>query len=590
MRHADKQYEGGRVGDAAAEFVETIFGDPFPDKLRVQLWSLATRRTTTVTSPAEAARVAAEDGDDLYVAVGYAATKIAAGRRAKATEIAGIAALWIDLDVNGGPEGKKGSFATHDAAIAAAKKLAEPTVVVDSGYGVHAWWVLSEPWLFSTPKQREDAARLAAQWQAAARVLNPGVLIDATHDLARILRVPGTVNRKGGKAAPVRIIERGGPLWPLDALRERVAALGVPDAPPPARRPSASASSDAAGLYEGGADDPVGTLRVDPNADPPFERFEALIENHPDFARTWRHERRLPGNDQSSSAYDMSLANYAAHAGWTPQEIANLVIAHQRRHGRDGSKVARPDYIAGTVRRAIERREREGERQVREEEREAAVAELGRLQDEDDVEADVAIDLFNQVVASGQAGAPVVASLRQFGREEEKTRYVLALADGREVQITPSALLDPRAFQRALMTATGHVMAVPKQGEWTAAIRVLLRVAETVEDEEDTQIGELRDALAQYALHTLRQKRDDDAVESRSPFLDAGRVFVHVNSLYAWMVASRSSWRKPDLLAALRRAGFARETVAFTTRDGARSSASYFAGPAAMIDPTASDV
>jgi hypothetical protein len=205
--------------------------------------------------------------------------------------------------------------------------------------------------------------------------------------------------------------------------------------------------------------------------------------------------------------------------------------------------------------------------------------------DEADVKADVAIDLFNQVVASGQAGAPRVVALRQFGREEDKTRYVLALEDGREVQMTPAALIDPRSFQRALMTATGHVMGVPKLAEWTAAIRVLLRIAETVEDEEDTTTGELRDALVLYTLHSLRPRREDDAIESRLPFLDDGRVYVHVPSLLTWMQSSRQSWRKPDLLTALRRAGFVRSTVPFTTHEGGRSSASYYAGPAEIVSP-----
>ncbi len=576
----------GNVQDAA-DFVSTVFGDPFPDTLRVQLWSLAARRTHTATSAAEAARVAAEHPDDLYIAVGYAGTKIPASRRAKATEVAGIAALWVDLDVNGGPEQKTGAFASADDAIDTARRLAEPTVIVDSGYGVHAWWVLQEPWLFSTPASRESAQRLARQWQDAARVLAPGVRIDATHDLARILRIPGTVNRKGGKAAAVRLLDASGPLWPAGALRERAEGLGVPVPLLPAPRSSRGAGAAAAGVvWEGGADDPIGTLVIDADADPPFERFEALMENHPDFARTWRHERRLPGNDQSASAYDMSLANYAAHAGWTPQEIATLVIAHHRKHDRASGKHARPDYIAATVRKAVERREREAERQVLEEEREAAVAELGRLQDEEEVVADVAVDLFNQVVASGQRGAPRVTALRQFGREEDKTRYVLRLEDGREVQMTPSGLIDPRSFQRALMTATGHVMAVPKQAEWTAAIRVLLRCAETVEDEDDTQIGELVDALNLYTLHSLRARREDDAVESRSPFLEEGRVYVHVPSLLTWMQATRLTWKKPDLLAALRRAGFVRETVAFSTHEGSRSSASYYAGPASLLATT----
>ena len=46
-----------------------------------------------------------------------------------------------------------------------------------------------------------------------------------------------------------------------------------------------------------------------------------------------RQRTDLP--DSSASGYDQSLANFAANAGWSDQEIVNLLIAHRRTFGDD---------------------------------------------------------------------------------------------------------------------------------------------------------------------------------------------------------------------------------------------------------------
>ena len=79
----------------------------------------------------------------------------------------------------------------------------------------------------------------------------------------------------------------------------------------------------------------VGTIVVRADADPPVDKFLQLCHREPQFESTWRRHSRLATSEQR-------LANYAARANWTDQEIANLLIAYRRRYGRGCECQRRP--------------------------------------------------------------------------------------------------------------------------------------------------------------------------------------------------------------------------------------------------------
>lgn len=65
-----------------------------------------------------------------------------------------------------------------------------PGMVIVSGGGAHAYWLLREPFLIESDRDRERAKQLQADW---VRMVGGD---DAAKDLARILRVPATLNFK----------------------------------------------------------------------------------------------------------------------------------------------------------------------------------------------------------------------------------------------------------------------------------------------------------------------------------------------------------------------------------------------------------
>ncbi len=96
-----------------------------------------------------------------------------------------------------------------------------------------------------------------------------------------------------------------------------------------------------------------GGLNLSPSAIAPPLKLEALIENDPRFRLTWER-KRADLKDQSSSSYDMALANFAAAAEWTRQEAASLIIEWRRRHGEGVAKSMRLDYMERTLRKAFD--------------------------------------------------------------------------------------------------------------------------------------------------------------------------------------------------------------------------------------------
>jgi len=83
--------------------------------------------------------------------------------------------------------------------IIAASGLPEPTLWVHSGGGVYPWWLLDEPLDISTPESYAMAEALSAKLHdtIAAVAEDLGFFYGSgVKDMARVLRIPGTVNRK----------------------------------------------------------------------------------------------------------------------------------------------------------------------------------------------------------------------------------------------------------------------------------------------------------------------------------------------------------------------------------------------------------
>lgn len=147
----------------------------------------------------------------------------AAGARA-------IGCIWADIDIRDANAHKSASLpASEEEALAALGEFpAAPTAIVSSGHGLYALWCFREPWLFDAPGERERAEKLLRDFQAALRTFwaRRGWQLDATHDLARLLRPVGAMNFKvPADPKPVVLLEHRGPRYNISELEELADSL-----------------------------------------------------------------------------------------------------------------------------------------------------------------------------------------------------------------------------------------------------------------------------------------------------------------------------------------------------------------------------
>lgn len=312
------------------EFLHTLWGTAPPGM--VQLWSAGTKRSTYLheipaTLPQDLGLT------DLYVGVGTAPTAYSPRQRCKAHDIAGIAGLWLDVDI--APD----KCPDLSSAFQVANAIAEPTLIINSGGGLHCWHLLEQPMAIDDPETRSKVATLADAWVTAHQKVaeQHGWKIDPVKDLARLLRVPGTVNGKTTPGRPVETLTTGGPRYTAFQLNELVKSE-VPAAMARHRMRTQQAVPMVGAINTSAPPEIDGAL------------FADLMDIVPEFAATWKRQRPEFHDDQST--YDMSLAHWALEAGWTDQRIVDLLRAHRLRHKPGDPKASRGDYYARTLAKA----------------------------------------------------------------------------------------------------------------------------------------------------------------------------------------------------------------------------------------------
>lgn len=139
-----------------------------------------------------------------------------------------IPGLWLDVDIAG--PGHLGGHPLPPDEPAALELINDfpipPSAIIRSGGGLQPWWLLNEP--RPAAELRQILAAWGATWDrhAAAR----GWHLDNVYDVARIMRLPGTWNRKTDTPIPVETLHLSiDRRFGLDDLEQH---LDEPPAPP----------------------------------------------------------------------------------------------------------------------------------------------------------------------------------------------------------------------------------------------------------------------------------------------------------------------------------------------------------------------
>jgi hypothetical protein len=429
--------------------------DPFATEwFHVQNLELAAQRAEELT-----------DEFNLYHGVGLRRARLANGQRGASCDVGILPGFWVEVDVAGPTHDgtAKKYFQTKTEAQVFLEGLPHrPSVVVDSGGGLHAYWLFRELWEFEADEQ-EYAAALLRGWQGIIRAaaVALGYHVDYTHDLARVLRVVGTLNHKGKKASRIEILTTAEVRYnPGDfeqwADWSETSVRAVPRG-----------------------------FEVRPGAQPPADKFAALLTNDRKFQQSWE-EARKDLKDQTPSAYALSLATMAAAAGWADQEIVNLLIAFREKKPRANKKQS--GWYARTVAKA-----RQGQEVAADQ---AQAAERLAVATEPDEKLAGLSSMLGFQIRRLVRKRPIDPS-----RILMDAWYVIETEQG-SVEVIDADTLISLQRMRSLLVDKLNLQIKVKARDWPAVVDAMLAVMVTEDAPiESSPYEEIRTVLMEYAEH-----------------------------------------------------------------------------------------
>ena len=506
------------------QFFEELFEGMIEAGTFAYIWAPGHGSTYFTSTEKAAARVEEiKAGNDVYYGLGATRALLGKDRRPSNLQVCGIPGLWLDLDIAGPAHKKENLPASREDALDLLDKNLplKPTILVDSGHGLHAYWLFKEPWMFESEDERIQAATLLRRFVLSFK-FHPAIrgwTLDSVFDLARVLRVPGTGNHKDPEnVIPCTVIkfDEKNRYNPEDFEKFFVDT-------------SEAGSDDHITSLLSGDKNPLKLfLRV--GATPPHEKMETLKTVEPKFEATW-NRARPDMKDQSLSTYEMSLVSLTVSYGWDNQEIADLVVAFRRRHGKNDKEVNkgfRIDYITRTILKAR------------------------KDQKQDPVDPKV-LELSKQTAESRRnptSGPPAKDEIRNAlegllqVRVDKIIKYKcdnpifeMRLEDGSVIPIgTIDKLITQRYLKNALAAHQGVVIRGVKTNVWDEYATLLLQLVETVEPlaEDATDKGILASMLIQYIEKMGVIDNMESAFYSSRPFISKGRVYLFSKHFVNW--------------------------------------------------------
>ena len=526
------------------QFLNDLFGAK-DDRWYVLIWQLEGKTSYWFQDLAAAAHfVEQHSQESLYVGVAPSHADHGPSQRLKIAgnerPPAAILALWADLDIADGVHVKSDRLPPNEdgARSILFPDPMRPSLLIHSGGGLQAWWIFREPWELQNEGEVQRASNLSARWGRAlrARAQARGWTLDGVADLTRVLRVPGTVNLKiPGRPRPVRILERTDCRYNPSDLTEYLDMIGA------AEVASVTTSSE-------------GEIEYSPDAQPPLDRFQALCDNDLKFKASWDHQRK-DLSDQSASSYDMALADTAVQAGWTDQEVVNLLISHRRRYSQELK--LRDSYYRITLSKArAQFRTREAiaelETIVRQAGAPPARGEAGEAQvpspaaptavqpDPDQIRAKTCDNL------SEVFGVRIVRITKYLA---EPAQYRMD-TDSRSILLGGIRnLICQEAFRYQLADLAGKVIQPFKPAKWREISQAMLNACiEMTTGEEGTDEGIVRSWVLGYLEDRTVHESIEEADSDRLPFWHEGLIHLYMQSLRRWVMRTYGDRAAPKQL------------------------------------------
>lgn len=253
-----------------------------------------------------------------------------------------------------------------------------------------------------------------------------------------------------------------------------------------------------------------------PNVD--RAKLDALIANDDKFSATWEH-KRTDLQDQSGSGYDQALANQAAMAKWSAQEIVDLLVSFADKHGL---KHKAEEYYKRTVGKAL------GWAKSHDNPRQQIAALYGL---NGDATRDERLALASQLLG---LDPPIENIVKVLGQPITWKLYW----SGQSVDLG-SSMLNQDSFRNNLANIANRVTPRRKDAEWQRVAQLLIDAADVIDPGSDAYIlSAVRDRIPQYIEQRLiggltnPDEGDDswkDAAILGQPFVRDGKIHISLD-------------------------------------------------------------
>ena len=537
-------------------FFSALYGDAVDEQANLVLWSSSNKRSQWTSSLSEAAAHAEANAaaSDLYFGVclqdlgaaqaerlrrsGQNGMEFARGYAATAAVVPGV---WLDLDVAGDGHEKRGLPESKEDAYKILGGLPlDPSLVVVTGGGFHVYWLFREPWELETSEERDRASSIVRGWQGLAINVasDLGFTVDSTHDLSRVLRPVGTINHKYGSEVSLALTEKTDVRYNPSDFEEWASEV----------IPVGSALPEKL--------ERLGDLR--PDIQPPGEKLMAMLNLAPQFAATWKRERK---EFPSQSEYDLSLASMAARAGWKDNEITALIVAH-RREGGENLKIDRPEYYARLLGKAKSGNNAEDAHE--------RIGDRVEAVDQGDSSSDDERGGFLRDL-SALLGFPIRRIIKYV---TDPPQYRLVLDEGTIHLGDVNTILSPTKFRAAVAAISGRLIQRFAGQQWDPVAQAILQAVEELDLGADSSAEQLVGEWLNEFLTQHRPSHDrDDAVGARLPFFaHDGLPAFFLSEFRSWLGFARDEkMGRRQVATLLRSAGCTPRPTAYHREDGSSS-------------------
>jgi len=502
----------------ARVFLDALFARKLED-LYLLLWTLSDKQSHWFQHVDDAIRFAQSAAQcDLYVGTGMSKRDYGPFHRCPSNEIAGISAIWADLDLCSDAHPKSTLPRTIQQALAIPPPEISPSFVISTGNGIHLWWLFREPYIFEDDEDGSGTAMLLSRWHTLLRdnASQQGWTYERLADLARLLRVPGTTNCKDpSNSKPVVIHSQTDLRYKLSDFAEYLDAMEVPD-------------EDAAARMSQECSERIGStpLVINISARVAEDRLTRWLDSNPRFKNTW-FRQRSDLTDQSQSGYDLALACFGLDAGCTEQEVVDLIVHHRAFHRQ--KLRTRVDYfqrtLAKAASRSIERNRLHGT---------SADAPLDAGTQDKNVEQPFSgtqqnhtrakINLCHEI--SRIFGVEVLRLVKLTGKDP---LYRMELAEGKIEFPSVAKFISQESVRLAIAGTVGKLIDRIKPKQWQEVAQMLLSACIEEQGGEELQYdGAARMYVDQYLAETPFAMSQDLEIpqNSRKPLIRDGRITV----------------------------------------------------------------